>query len=50
VETEEQLAFLKREGCDEIQGYLMGRPRPIEEYSQWIENGVALNRSAKAVA
>jgi diguanylate cyclase (GGDEF)-like protein/PAS domain S-box-containing protein len=50
VETEEQLAFLKREGCDEIQGYLMGRPRPIEEYSQWIENGATLDRTAKAVA
>ncbi len=36
VETEEQLEFLKREGCDEIQGYLMGRPRPIEEYADWI--------------
>ena len=41
VETEEQLAFLEREGCDEIQGYLMGRPRPIEEYSAWIQQGAS---------
>jgi diguanylate cyclase (GGDEF)-like protein/PAS domain S-box-containing protein len=41
VETEEQLAFLEREGCDEIQGYLMGRPRPIEEYAGWISGGGA---------
>jgi diguanylate cyclase (GGDEF)-like protein/PAS domain S-box-containing protein len=33
VETEEQLAFLVREACDEVQGYLIGRPRPIEYYS-----------------
>jgi diguanylate cyclase (GGDEF)-like protein/PAS domain S-box-containing protein len=33
VETKEQLAFLAREGCDEVQGYLIGRPRPIAEYS-----------------
>ena len=30
VETEEQLAFLYKEGCDAIQGYLCGRPQPPE--------------------
>jgi diguanylate cyclase (GGDEF)-like protein/PAS domain S-box-containing protein len=34
VETEEQLAFLVRESCDEVQGYLFGRPRPIAEYAE----------------
>ena len=33
VETEEQLAFLVREHCDEIQGYLIGRPLPISQYA-----------------
>ena len=33
VETAEQLAFLTDEACHEIQGYLVGRPRPIKEYS-----------------
>jgi diguanylate cyclase (GGDEF)-like protein len=33
VETSEQLEFLRRERCDEIQGYLIGRPQPIESYS-----------------
>jgi EAL domain-containing protein (putative c-di-GMP-specific phosphodiesterase class I) len=33
VETKEQLAFLKREACDEVQGYLVGRPGPISQYS-----------------
>jgi len=28
VETEEQLAFLDAHGCEEIQGYLLGRPKP----------------------
>ena len=28
VETEEQLAFLDAHGCEEIQGYLIGRPIP----------------------
>jgi diguanylate cyclase (GGDEF)-like protein len=34
VETEEQLAFLAKEGCDEVQGYLIGRPQPIAHYRQ----------------
>jgi diguanylate cyclase (GGDEF)-like protein/PAS domain S-box-containing protein len=34
VETEAQLAFLSRESCDEIQGFLIGRPLPIAAYAQ----------------
>jgi diguanylate cyclase (GGDEF)-like protein len=33
VERKEQLDFLARESCDEVQGYLIGRPGPIEEYA-----------------
>ena len=36
VETECQLAILAREGCDEVQGYLTGRPHPIEDYAETI--------------
>jgi len=32
VETLEQLGFLAEEGCDSVQGYLLGRPMPIETY------------------
>jgi diguanylate cyclase (GGDEF)-like protein/PAS domain S-box-containing protein len=31
VESEEQLAFLRKLGCDTYQGYLFSRPRPAEE-------------------
>ncbi len=33
VETADQLATLVGEGCDELQGFLIGRPRPIEAYA-----------------
>jgi diguanylate cyclase (GGDEF)-like protein/PAS domain S-box-containing protein len=49
VETQQQLAFLKKEGCEEVQGYLMGRPRPIEDYADWIGGG-ALPCAGEAVA
>jgi diguanylate cyclase (GGDEF)-like protein/PAS domain S-box-containing protein len=31
VETPEQLAFLKEQDCDQVQGYLLGRPVPAEQ-------------------
>ena len=34
VETEEQPTFLTREGRDEMSGFLIGRPEPIEGYRQ----------------
>ena len=33
VETQAQLTILRSEGCDEMQGYLIGRPQPIAEYA-----------------
>ncbi|MGO8800401.1 MAG: putative bifunctional diguanylate cyclase/phosphodiesterase [Roseiarcus sp.] len=30
VETDHQLSILRAEGCDEAQGYLLGRPQPID--------------------
>ena len=32
VETEEQLGFLKQNGCMAYQGYLFGRPVPVNEF------------------
>ena len=36
VETEAQRLFLARESCDEIQGYLVGRPQPISMYAAMV--------------
>ena len=36
VETENQLAMLKRSGCDFVQGYYFSRPVPPEEFEKFI--------------
>ena len=33
VETQDQLAFLKKSGCDEAQGYFFSRPIPADEFA-----------------
>ncbi len=36
VETQEQLSFLRDEGCDQIQGYLISKPMPADEVIQFL--------------
>ena len=33
VETAEQLEFLAQANCDQIQGYILGKPQPIAYYA-----------------
>jgi len=37
VETEAQLRFLQKEGCEEAQGYLFSRPRPAADLAAVLE-------------
>lgn len=41
VETPEQLAFLRRHGCNYAQGYLFGRPEPASELAGYLERAQA---------
>ena len=34
VETDEQLSALRSEGCNEVQGYLFGKPMPAAEFAR----------------
>jgi diguanylate cyclase (GGDEF)-like protein/PAS domain S-box-containing protein len=45
VETEAQLAFLRSNGCDEMQGYLFARPTDAEECGQMLREGRKLATS-----
>lgn len=36
VETQEQVNFLANEHCNEIQGYFVGRPKPIADYAELV--------------
>jgi diguanylate cyclase (GGDEF)-like protein len=42
VETEEQLAFLQRERCDQMQGYLFSKPVPSEEFETMLRQAKRL--------
>jgi diguanylate cyclase (GGDEF)-like protein len=39
VETNEQLALLRSEGCTEVQGYLFSPPRPAEDVEKMLAKG-----------
>ena len=40
VETEEAYQFLKENGCEQIQGYLFGRPMPVTELYEKVKIGM----------
>ena len=48
VETRDQLAFLERQACDEVQGYFIGRPHPIDRYAAIIGRAGADQTAASA--
>ncbi|WP_454643538.1 sensor domain-containing protein [Bradyrhizobium liaoningense] len=47
VETVDQLAFLAREGCDGVQGYLLGKPLPIGKYAGLVGRADAMELALK---
>ncbi|HEX4390869.1 MAG TPA: GGDEF domain-containing phosphodiesterase, partial [Mycobacterium sp.] len=50
VETEAELQFLRNEKCDEVQGYLLGRPAAIGSFRHLTHNDPVAAASAGVVA
>jgi len=48
VETEQQLAFLRKYGCDQVQGYLFCRPLSPDALIQFLQEGQHLNNVTKS--
>ena len=42
VETEEQMQYLRRNECDEMQGYFFSKPLPAEDIARLLEEGVVM--------
>ena len=49
VETEEQLAFLKKRRCDEMQGYLFSKPAPAEAFEEMLRQSGRTPRARRPV-
>jgi diguanylate cyclase (GGDEF)-like protein/PAS domain S-box-containing protein len=47
VENEAQCALLKAAGCDELQGYLFGRPLSVEQLTALFSTGPAIHSAQK---
>lgn len=45
VETREQLEFLRKDGCDEIQGYYYSRPLTVQAFGERLATLTALNKT-----
>ncbi|MCJ2101180.1 EAL domain-containing protein [Methylobacterium sp. E-046] len=50
VETTAQMRFLVSEACDEVQGYLVGKPQPIERFADAVRTGAIAASSGAATA
>ncbi|HIE39857.1 MAG TPA: EAL domain-containing protein, partial [Thiomicrorhabdus sp.] len=40
VETDAQLAFLRSQGCQYVQGYLLSRPLPADEFEIFLKDHI----------
>ncbi|WP_394234953.1 EAL domain-containing protein [Niallia oryzisoli] len=49
VETEEQLQFLKKLHCEEIQGYLYSKPLVVQEFESLLKMGICFPEETKKV-
>jgi diguanylate cyclase (GGDEF)-like protein len=49
VETQEQLTFLESEACDQVQGYFIGKPAPIQQYADLVGHARIAGKAARRI-
>jgi EAL domain-containing protein (putative c-di-GMP-specific phosphodiesterase class I) len=49
VETPEQLAFIRRKGCDTYQGYIKSKPASAEAFADLLSNQHRVGNEARFV-
>jgi diguanylate cyclase (GGDEF)-like protein/PAS domain S-box-containing protein len=42
VETEDQLSYMRTNGCDELQGYYFSKPLPADDFAELLRSGKSL--------
>jgi diguanylate cyclase (GGDEF)-like protein/PAS domain S-box-containing protein len=47
VETEGQFAFLREQGCDEMQGYLLSKPVPAQQFEDLLKQDLVVDKMLK---
>ena len=50
VETQDQLDFLREHGCEEIQGFLLSRPLPLDQFLQFVAKHVATGAGKRFIS
>lgn len=50
IETEEQLQFVRAEGCTYVQGYLFSRPLPADQLEDWVRRREAERQALAQVS
>lgn len=50
VETEEQFIFLRAIGCNEIQGYFISKPEPVEQIQIFLSSSKSIKKKVQNIA
>jgi EAL domain-containing protein (putative c-di-GMP-specific phosphodiesterase class I) len=48
VETDPHLLLLRKQGCDEMQGYLFSRPIPAASFAEYLDSSREGTRNRRA--
>jgi EAL domain-containing protein (putative c-di-GMP-specific phosphodiesterase class I) len=48
VETDAHQALLRKQGCDEMQGYLFSRPMPADRFGEYLKESLARTGGRRA--